>query len=58
MVVASRAAVYTRTVSGRLGHSQASTTANIYAHAIRSADAIAAEALENILSPTVPVNTK
>lgn len=47
-----------RTVSGRLGHSQASTTANIYAHAIQSADAIAAEALGNILSPTTPVNTK
>ena len=47
-----------RTVSGRLGHSQASTTANIYAHAIQSADAIAAEALGNILSPATPVNTK
>lgn len=47
-----------RTVSGRLGHSQASTTANIYAHAIQSADAIAAEALGNILSPTTPANTK
>lgn len=40
-----------RTVSGRLGHSQASTTANIYAHAIRSADAAAAEMLGDILSP-------
>lgn len=39
-----------RTVSGRLGHAQASTTANIYAHAIQSADAIAAETLDNILS--------
>lgn len=39
-----------RTVSGRLGHSQASTTANIYAHAIQSADAAAAEALGDILS--------
>lgn len=40
-----------RTVSGRLGHSQASTTANIYAHAIQSADAAAAETLGDILSP-------
>lgn len=40
-----------RTVSGRLGHSQASTTANIYAHAIQSADAAAAEILGDILSP-------
>ncbi len=38
-----------RTASGRLGHSQASTTANIYAHAIQSADAAAADALEGIL---------
>ena len=40
------------TVSNRLGHSKKSTTMNIYAHAIRSADAIAAEKLQNILSPT------
>ena len=40
-----------RTVSGRLGHAQTSTTTNIYAHAIRSADAAAAEALEDILNP-------
>lgn len=32
-------------ISGRLGHSQASTTMNIYAHPIQSADA-AAEAVE------------
>ena len=40
-----------RTVSRRLGHSQTSTTSNIYSHAIESADARAAETLENILSP-------
>ena len=40
-----------RTVSARLGHSQTSTTANIYAHAIQSADAAAAEALNDILQP-------
>lgn len=40
-----------RTVSGRLGHAQASTTANIYAHAIQSADAAAAETLGEILAP-------
>lgn len=39
-----------RTVSSRLGHAQTSTTANIYAHAIQSADAAAAEALGDILS--------
>jgi integrase len=40
-----------RTVSARLGHSQTSTTLNIYAHAIQSADATAAEVLNNILVP-------
>ncbi len=40
-----------RTVSRRLGHTQVSTTANIYTHAIQSADARAAETLENILNP-------
>jgi integrase len=39
------------TVSKRLGHAQPSTTTNIYAHAIRSADERAAETLENILDP-------
>lgn len=47
-----------RTVSSRLGHSQTSTTTNIYAHAIQSADAAAAEALESILFSKTPVNTK
>ena len=42
-----------RTVSRRLGHSQTSTTLNIYSHAIESADAKAAQTLENIFSPTV-----
>lgn len=41
-----------RTVSSRLGHSQTSTTTNIYSHAIRSADEAAAEVLEDILTPT------
>lgn len=35
-----------RTISGRLGHSQTSTTMNIYAHQLQSADAAAADALE------------
>lgn len=39
-----------RAVSGRLGHSQTSTTMNIYAHQIQSADEAAAEALEIALS--------
>ena len=39
-----------RAVSGRLGHSQASTTMNIYAHQLQSADAAAAEALDIALS--------
>ncbi|MCI2161587.1 MAG: site-specific integrase [Oscillospiraceae bacterium] len=39
-----------RTVSGRLGHSQTSTTMNIYAHQLQSADAAASAALEVVLS--------
>lgn len=38
--------VNVRTVSSRLGHSQTSTTLNIYTHAFQSADASAAQALE------------
>lgn len=39
------------TVSNRLGHSNKSTTLNIYTHAIKSADARAAEKLQDILNP-------
>lgn len=39
------------TVAKRLGHANTTTTARIYAHAIRSADEAAAETLENILLP-------
>ena len=38
-----------RTVSSRLGHAQASTTMNIYAHALQDTDRKAVNALENIL---------
>lgn len=38
-----------RTVSSRLGHAQASTTMNIYVHALRETDKKAADALENML---------
>ena len=38
-----------KTVSSRLGHSNLSTTGNIYAHVINTADAKASDALENIL---------
>jgi len=34
------------TVAKRLGHAQTTTTANIYAHAIRQADEMAAEVLD------------
>ena len=43
--------VQVRTVSSRLGHANTTTTQNIYAHAIRSADEAAAEALDDILTP-------
>jgi integrase len=40
-----------RTVSKRLGHSNMTTTGNIYTHAIQTADERAADALGDILSP-------
>lgn len=38
------------TVAGQLGHSTATTTANIYAHSIKSAQAAAAEMLDDLLA--------
>lgn len=43
------AGVNVKTVSAHLGHSTIATTGNIYAHAIQSAEAAAAEALESKL---------
>ena len=40
-----------KTVSGRLGHASTSTTGNIYSHAIKTTDEIAAEKLDDILTP-------
>ena len=40
-----------RTVGGRLGHAQASTTMNIYSHFLKRADEAASDALENLLLP-------
>ena len=45
------AGVPLKTVSYRAGHAQTSTTANIYSHAIRTADEMAAEVLEDMLKP-------
>ncbi len=39
-----------KTISARLGHSNTSTTLNIYSHSLRSADEEAADKLESILS--------
>jgi len=38
-----------RTVAGRLGHSQTSTTLDIYSHPLRKKDEEASEKLENLL---------
>ena len=38
-----------RTVASRLGHAQASTTMNIYTHALKENDRKAVNALENML---------
>jgi len=43
------AGVPLRTVSYRAGHAQTSTTANIYSHALRTADEMAADVIENML---------
>ncbi len=40
-----------RSVSAVLGHSQTSTTMNIYAHSIAEAQARASDILENLLLP-------
>ena len=45
-----------RTVANRLGHADTSTTSNIYAHAIKTADEMAAETLANILNPIKRTN--
>jgi integrase len=49
-----------RTVAARLGHAQTSTTGNIYAHAIKTADALASDSLEDRLltRPHNQVNLK
>lgn len=39
-----------RTVSSRLGHSNTSTTLNIYTHALKSKDTQAAEILNDVLA--------
>ena len=41
-----------RTVAGRLGHASPSTTGNIYSHAIKTADEIAADTLDSLLKPS------
>ena len=38
-----------KTVSGRLGHAQTSTTVNIYAHRLLKADEEAASVIEDII---------
>ncbi|EEG30278.1 DNA-binding helix-turn-helix protein [[Clostridium] methylpentosum DSM 5476] len=39
------------TVAGRLGHADTGTTTKVYAHAIKTADEMAAETIQNILNP-------
>lgn len=46
-----------KTVSSRLGHSQTSTTMNIYAHSLKSNDEKAASALENLLDKSKQIGT-
>jgi integrase len=44
-----RAGVDILTISRRLGHSNAATTLNVYAHLVTGADAAAAKAIEGVL---------
>jgi integrase len=44
-----------RTIAGRLGHSDASTTLRVYAHMIEGRDQDAADYLGGLLSATQPV---
>lgn len=45
------AGVPIKQISQRAGHSQTSTTSNIYAHSIKTADEIASQVLDDILTP-------
>ena len=45
------AGVNIRTLQARSGHAQASTLTDIYSHAIKTADEIASEALDDMLTP-------
>jgi len=51
------AGVPIRNVSQRAGHAQLSTTSNIYAHAIKTVDEMAAAAIGDILKPKQHVNS-
>ncbi len=46
------AGVPVRTVSGRLGHRNAATTHNVYAHFVEASDRVLAEALDDLLGAT------
>jgi len=45
------AGVDVRTVAGRLGHRNASTTLNVYAHFLEQTDRMAADVIGNVISP-------
>ncbi len=47
-----RSGIDIRSVSGRLGHAKTSTTMNVYAHFLRSADEESAEIMDRILTQT------
>ena len=48
------AGVPVRTVSGRLGHAQTSTTLNVYAHALEAADRDAAQTFSRLIERAAP----
>ncbi len=48
------AGVPVRTVSGRLGHANASTTLNVYAHFLEASDRVAADVMAGLLDTRTP----
>lgn len=50
--------VFTVAVAKRFGHSSPIKTNRVYAHAIRSADEMAAEVLDEILTPKLNIKAK
>ena len=47
-----------KTVSAKAGHSRTSTTLDIYTHAVKSADELASQVLDDVLTPKTKIIQK